>query len=331
MKRKQLQQTSMEVTVGAFMTMVLLALGFFTIILSRENIFMKNFRYLVIFEDVSGLIKGDKAYMHGVDVGRVRSMKVMPDGQVGVELSLRDELGLREGYSISVLPSSILGGRYVAIDPGPLTGEVVNTSNPLDGNPPADFIGEATKTVRAVRESLVEGGVLEDIKKTMNNLTEISDNLAQGKGTIGRLLKEDDVYDELKEIAANLKDITGRINRGEGSIGKLMNDDAVYTNVVAITANLREVSDRLAAGKGTLGKLLSEDDKLYADLSDAAASIKDIAGTISRGEGTLGKLAKNDEVYNQLDKLLTEVRATVDDLRETSPVTSFTSVMFGAF
>ena len=331
MKRKQLQQTSLEVTVGAFMMMILLALGFFTIILSRENIFMKNYRYTVLFEDVSGLLKGDKVYMHGVDIGRVRKMSVSRSRQVAVELSLRDELTLHEDYRISVEPSSILGGRYVAVDPGHADMPVVKQMDVLNGAPQLDFIDEATKTVAAVRKTLVEGGVLTNVENAVRNLSQVSENLAQGKGTIGKLIKDEEVYNELKDITANLKNVTDKIDRGEGSIGKLMNDDAVYTNVLAITANLREVSDRLAQGKGTLGKLLSEDDKLYKDLSEAAASIKDITGTISRGEGTLGKLAKDDQVYDQLNKLLTEVRATVDDLRETSPVSTFSSVLFGAF
>lgn len=321
----------MEITVGAFMLMILLALGFFTIVLSRENIFATNYRYTVLFEDVSGLLKGDKAFIHGVDVGRVRAMRVQEDGQVAVELSLRSPLVLYSDYKISVQPSSILGGRYVSIMPGSPDEPPVDASKPLDGIPPADFIGEATETVRAVRKSLVEGGVLGNIEKTMRNFESLSDDLAQGRGTIGKLLKDEELYNEVRAVASNLRDITARINRGEGSIGKLMNDDAVYTNVLAITANLREVSDRLAAGKGTIGRLLSEDDQLYNDLSAAAASIRDISGTISRGEGTLGKLAKDDQVYDQLNKLLTEVRAAVDDLRETSPVVSFSSVFFGAF
>jgi hypothetical protein len=56
-----------------------------------------------------------------------------------------------------------------------------------------------------------------------------------------------------------------------------------------------------------------------------------VAQTLSKGEGTLGKLAKNDELYTQLNELLGEARAAIDDLRETTPVVSFSSIFFGAF
>jgi phospholipid/cholesterol/gamma-HCH transport system substrate-binding protein len=331
MKRKQLQQTSMEVTVGAFMMMILLALGFFTIILSRENIFMRNYRYHVRFTDVSGLIKGDKVYVHGVDVGRVAAMSIDPDNRVLVELSLREKLTLRKDYKISVLPSSVLGGRYVAVAPGSASESEEPEGGTLNGTSPADFIAEATEAVISVRKALEDGGVLSNIENTMKNLSTISDDLAAGKGTAGKLLKDETLYEDLKVVAANLKDLTGRIKGDEGTVGRLFNDETLYTNAVAIADNLRQISDRLAQGRGTVGKLLSEDDTLYSDLSEAAASIKEITATINKGEGTLGKLAKDEQVYDQLNKLLGEIRATVDDLRETSPVASFSSIFFGAF
>ena len=76
---------------------------------------------------------------------------------------------------------------------------------------------------------------------------------------------------------------------------------------------------------------MSEDDNLYRDLSAAAAAIKDVTTSISQGDGTLGKLTRDDELYQDAKLLLNEIRAAIDDLRETTPVTTFTSVFFGAF
>jgi ABC-type proline/glycine betaine transport system ATPase subunit len=45
MKKSQMQQNAMEVMVGAFMFMILLTLGFFTIVLSQENWLSTNYRW----------------------------------------------------------------------------------------------------------------------------------------------------------------------------------------------------------------------------------------------------------------------------------------------
>jgi DNA replication initiation complex subunit (GINS family) len=97
-------------------------------------------------------------------------------------------------------------------------------------------------------------------------------------------------------------------------------------------ASLKEVSGRLEQGKSTLGKLLAEDDTMYRDLKSIVVSLKEVSGRLEQGKGLMGKLvADDDTLYNDLKETVEEVRATIDDLRETTPVVSFTSILFGAF
>ncbi len=289
MKRSRMQQMSLEVAVGFFLTMILLALGFFTIILSQDNVFSTNYSLNVVFDQVTGLIKGDKVFVKGVDVGRVKALDVRRDG-VHAALTLDYPVALREDYRIAVLPSSVLGGKFVEIQEGSAARPPLPPGAPVVGRGPADFIAEMTDGIRAVRRSLESGGVLGNLEETM----------------------------------ANLKDLTRRLKDGEGTVGRLLAEDSLYTNLLA-------VSERLSRGEGTLGKLLSSDDTLYRDLSDTVAALKESAETINRGEGTLGRLVKEDGVYKQVDGLMGELRATVDDLRETTPIVSFSSIFFGAF
>ena len=296
MKKSRIQETSVEVTVGAFMFMILLALGFFTIVLSRENVFSKSYSMTVLFQDVRGLREGDNVFVRGVDVGKIKTLTVEPAG-VRVKVTLDQEVLLHEDYSIEILPSSVLGGRFLNINVGSPEKPVVAADTVFAGEMPTDLIDEATRAVKMVREALDEGGVVENLKTSM----------------------------------AQIKEITTKLNEGEGTLGKLLTDKKVYDDITEITTNLKEVSQRLGDGKGTLGKLLSEDDTLYNDLSAAASSIREITDQISSGEGTLGKLAKDDELYEEAKLLLNELRATIDDFRETTPITTFTSIFFGAF
>ena len=52
---------------------------------------------------------------------------------------------------------------------------------------------------------------------------------------------------------------------------------------------------------------------------------------INSTNGTIGKLINDPTLYNESSDLIGETRATVDDLRETSPLRSFGSLIFGAF
>jgi len=296
MKRSRLQETSIEVTVGAFLFMVLLALGFFTIVLSRENLFARRYEMDIRFEHVLGLRQGDNVYARGVDVGKVKVMRITPDG-VHVFVSLNQPVEVREGYRIEILPSSVLGGRYLSIFEGERDRPPLPQDSVLYGESPVDLIEEATQTVQLIKRALEEGHILENISAAM----------------------------------AEVKEITRRLGEGEGTLGKLLTDDSVFNDLRQVTANLRDISDRLNEGKGTLGKLLSEDDTLYRDLTAAVASVREVLESVGRGEGTLGKLTQDDELYENAKLLLNELRAAVDDFRETTPITTFTSVFFGAF
>jgi phospholipid/cholesterol/gamma-HCH transport system substrate-binding protein len=122
-----------------------------------------------------------------------------------------------------------------------------------------------------------------------------------------------------------------RIEKGEGTVGKLLKDDSVYENVHALTANFREISDRLVAGEGTLGKLMSPDSDVYDNLGATMVAVRSITESINEGKGTLGLLVRDAKLYDETTLLVEDLRAAIDDLREASPITSFGSVLFGAF
>jgi len=296
MKKSYINQSLTELTVGFFVFAILGALILFTIILSYDNIFTKSYGMDVKFDNVTGLIRGDKVYVQGVDVGRVNELSIQPDG-VLVNLTLKYDVRLRKDYEIMVKPSSVLGGKYVSIHEGSRDAADLEAGAAIVGQAPVDFLEEASEALASIRSVLDEGGAMENLSGTLANLKTITDGLVEGKGTIGKLLVEDQVYTDLKQVAADLKDVSGRLSRGEG----------------------------------TMGKLLSSDDTVYNDLKSTIASINDTMGKVSRGEGTLGKLVNDQALYDEIMKSLAEIRAMFDDLRETSPVTTMTGVFFGSF
>ncbi len=287
----------MEVVVGAFVVMVFLGLGYFTIILSREKFFGQKYTLEVVFEDVMGLRDGDNVVVRGMVVGKVKTLALREDG-VHVVASLEQPLDLREGYRITIVSTSILGGRYLQVDEGPPSGLKLPVNTVFRGERPYDLMADAAEVVNTVRRALTSGGVVSNVQ----------------------------------EIAAGLREVVARANSGEGTIGKLLSsDDTLYSNAVAAVTSVRDIVERLNRGEGTLGRLLSPDDSLYNDFAAAAASFKRTAAELEDGKGTIGKLLKEDDLYEDVKKAVNEVRATIDDYRETAPIVTFTSIFFGAF
>ncbi len=331
MKRDRIREMSIEVTVGVFMFMVLLALGVFTIIFSRENLFQKSYALDVVFDEIMGVREGDNIYLRGVIIGRVRRIVVEPDG-VRMRLSLTRELHLREDYRIEILPASVLGGRYIYVYEGSPSAPRLPEGTPIRGLTPVDLMGSATRVVQNIRRAIEEEGLLADLQAAARNIHEITRKLAQGEGTIGRLLTDETVHHDIAAVTADLRRAAERLAAGESTLSRLLSDKGeIYNDAAEIARNLREVSARLNNAESLLGKLLAPDDTVYDDVRAAAQSLRTVADTIARGEGTIGRIVMRGELYEEVRLLVNELRATIDDFRETAPVSTFTSIFFGAF
>ncbi len=293
MKRKTIL---IETLVGLFSFAVLAALFLLTVVLSRDAFLRKAHPVEILFQDVMGLRVGDSVNSRGVVVGKVQGMELRPDG-VLVRAELTQDVPLRADYKVEVLASSVLGGRYLNLDPGTPGAAVLDAiPDQLSGAPTSDLIDSATRLVQDIRTALNDG-IIDDFKATMANIRSISDDIATGDGTLS----------------------------------KLIHDGQLHDDIAATVADLRGIGDRLAAGEGTLGKLLSSDDQMYQDLAATISSLRGVGERLEAGEGTLGKIITDEELYLELRAILREGRAAIDDLRETSPITTFSSVFFGIF
>ncbi len=311
---KYRREVSIEILVGLFMFTVLITLGVFTIVLSSEKIWKESYQYEFVFSEISGLREGDNVYVRGLNVGRVKQTD-LEEGHVRVYVTLDAPLYLRQGYIIDVVDSSMLGGKKLKIYEGPDGAPELGESMTILGAKPVDMI--------------------EELARVIGGFQAVIDAVNSGKGTLGKLLKDETIHKNMATISEDLMRIMDRIESGEGSLGQLLvaDDGQLYADGKIFMANLRIISQNLADGKGTLGKMMfsSVDDNSYDDLQTTLANIRSITQSINEGEGTLGRLVRDAKLYDETTLLIEDVRAAVDDLREASPITSFGSVLFGAF
>jgi len=310
MPDKYKKDISIEVLVGLFTFIILIALGVFTIVLSRQNFLQKKYPIAVRFENVGGLREGDHVFLRGTQVGVVKAT-FLQNNHVVVRTDLDVPIHFREGYKVEVVAASMLGGKMLRLFEGPLDSIPIAKGVVIEGELPIDILDELSVAVAGLRE--------------------VTDRVKAGEGTLGKLVQDDQIYEQMRGMMDEMKTVSSRLAQGKGTLGKLLSEDhQLYDGMQEMVTNLRTVSERLANGEGTLGKLISKDDMLYRDIQRSAASVRELTETMKSGEGTVGKLIADDQLYIEAQKLLEELRAAIDDMRETSPVTTFGSVVFGA-
>ena len=358
-----------EMLVGVFMVAVLGLLFYFTVIISGKELLSgkRSVPVEVSFADVGGLKVRDSVVVRGMVVGSVSGMQIERD-RVRVRLSLAPDVTFREGYQIDVRSTSLLGGNNLVIEEG--RGDVLPEGTVLVGRTPMNWMRDLGEVVGNLREATSGEHlktIIANIEEASASLKNLIARVDSGKGTLGKLFSDDEtLYQDLSSAMANIRDITKKLNEGDGSVARLLNDDGgVYNDLRGAIANVKTISDRLEQGEGTLGKLLSSDDSLYNDLNATMANLKsftdrlekgegslgmlmkddnkiynDIDATVSNmrtvserlanGEGTLGKLSADDQLYNDVHGLIKDVRQTVDNFRDTMPITAFVSILAGA-
>jgi phospholipid/cholesterol/gamma-HCH transport system substrate-binding protein len=113
-----MRRSGLDLAVGIFVLVVLLALGWLSVKLGRVD-FLGNRGYVVSadFPSVAGLKAGSAIEIAGVEVGRVDRI-VLQDYQARVVMVLQPGIKLQEDSIASIKTKGLIGERYVRISPG---------------------------------------------------------------------------------------------------------------------------------------------------------------------------------------------------------------------
>lgn len=325
------RELTIEVIVGAFMMTVLLGLGYFTIILSHESLFQKTETMEILFTHVMGLREGDAVVCRGMPVGKVQTLDMQSEG-VHVLAEIERPLSLREDYAIEIVNTSMLGGRHMEIHLGSADARLLGPVDLYMGEPPKNIMSDAADVVAVLRRTLIDEGAMANLQRTTTELRNIVERVARGEGTVGKLLSADaTLFDDMHSAVASVGDVAERLQNGQGTIGKLLSEDTrIYDDLAATSASLREIAEKLEKGESSLGRLMADDAGMYEDLSAAIASLREVATRLEQGQGLIGKLTTDDELYDDIKGTVGELRGAIEDMRESSPVTTFSSIFFGA-
>jgi phospholipid/cholesterol/gamma-HCH transport system substrate-binding protein len=113
-----MDRSRVNVTVGIFMLVGILALGYLSIKLGRVSLFgTGGYIVTVDFPSVGGLKSGSTVEIAGVEIGRVESIG-LADYQARVVLKVEPGVRLQEDSIASIKTKGLIGEKYIRISPG---------------------------------------------------------------------------------------------------------------------------------------------------------------------------------------------------------------------
>lgn len=241
------------VIVGIFVLVgIIFLLAGILMIGNIHQTFSTKMQVTTVFDDVNGLQKGSNIWFSGVKIGTVRRVDFFGSHQVKVVLNINADAQqyIRKDAKVKVSTDGFIGNKILVVYGG-------------SANAPA----------------IVQGDTL-----GVEKMTSTEDML--------NTLQENNL--NLVAITKDFKTISKDLVDGRGSIGKLLKDESVYANINSASASLKSASDRAQAlmsslssfstglnKKGTLANQLVTDTVVFNSLKKSVKNLNDITDTAS--------------------------------------------------
>ena len=276
--------------VGTFTVIVILVSWWGIKWLGGQNILLSNNIYTVYYDDVTGLMESSRVKMRGVEIGNVRSIKLLND-KVEVELSIDGEYAdmIPDNSVAEIASAGLMGGMEIYIIQGD-SEKSMPDGGTFEGRVRADMLG-----------SLADKGgeLLDGLNVTVDNLN----TLLEANG------------ENLGQLVANLESVTASIDQMltasseniEGALGDL---HAFTTMLSESSANIEAMITNLETFSGDLA-----DADLVNKLSSTVDSLNGVISTIENKEGSVGKLLNDAELYDSLTTASDNLGLLLEDVK----------------
>jgi len=273
-------------TVGAFIFfgIVILAIAMLTLG-GHKKFFEKTITLSAIFNDITGLQKGNNIWFYGVKIGTVDRVKILGPSKVEVVMKIQDgeKNYILKDSKAKIGADGLIGNKIVIIyggTPGmPVvkSGDLLQTDAPLNSAEMMNTLDESNKNLSAITS---------DFKI-------VSRKLANGEGTVGDLLTNDSMArhleatailmqkasDNIQLLTANLADYTSKMQRKGALTYDLVNDTLFYARLKAASLQIHEASENAK--------------ELTNNLKDVSYRLRDssnLAGVVFQDQKTAGNL-----------------------------------------
>jgi phospholipid/cholesterol/gamma-HCH transport system substrate-binding protein len=134
-----MKRSALDVGVGVFLLIGLLALGWLSVRLGRvELLGSPGYSVIADFPSVGGLKAGSSVEIAGVEIGRVDGI-TLHDFQARVAMTIKPHVKLQEDAIASIKTRGLIGEKYIKINPGGSEKLIAPNGKLTEVEPPIDI------------------------------------------------------------------------------------------------------------------------------------------------------------------------------------------------
>ncbi|HNZ69404.1 MAG: MlaD family protein [Prolixibacteraceae bacterium] len=300
---------SKYVKLGILMVFTIFVLIWGLSYLKGHDFFKPVDYYYSRYERVDGLQESSLVTVNGYRVGNVKDIRFANDksGDLIVTFMIDNDFRIPVKSIARIVSSDIMGSRSVKLV---FSGEEAyyQAGDTIPGEIESDLKEQVSMQVLPLKYKAEE--LLSTLDSAITVLTVIfnedaREDLAESFENINRTINNLELTSaDLQQLMSAEKSNLGRLIRNmEGFSSTLNNNSAHFDNIIT---KLAAITDTLASQPLT---------PLFADLSDAVNSIHFILKKVNSDQSSAGLLLNDDELYNNLTGLTTNLELLLADIR----------------
>ena len=217
---------------------------------SQKNTFERSIGVKTFFQNVNGLQKGNNIWFSGVKVGTIENVSLIGTGKVEVDMNINEKSipYIHKNAKAKLSTDGLIGNKIIEIyggtaqSPQIAEGDVLNNDELLSTD-------EMMATLSKNNDNLLE---------ITNNLKVVSAQMAEGKGSVGKLLKDETFANELlktvgilknassnvQQLSANVNRYTARLNDSGTLANDLVSDTVIFSRLRSTVGQLQQMADK---------------------------------------------------------------------------------------
>lgn len=293
---------------GIFVILALILILVTLVFIARgQKWFAKRYPYVAVFERAAGIKPGTDVTISGMEVGRVKSLRLNPQRKVEIILEIFEDYKdyLRKDSSATVM-STLLGSKTIEITPGSLEqpllrpGEVISSQEPRELT---DFLKE-----------LDLKSPLKKAEATLDNLEALSAKLKDPQGELFTLMK-------------NMEYLSTQLKTGQGNMGAILQDKKIYEEIKITLAAIRRSAEQIERTTQDAARFSSTLPKITENLEQYLQEIPRILQDVQKATTRLPLLIEKVQMATEelpliagnLKEITKDVKVVTENLKKVAP------------
>jgi phospholipid/cholesterol/gamma-HCH transport system substrate-binding protein len=312
-------RNTLETRLGLFVTFAVIVGALILEMIGGTALFRRGMDLKARFNNVQELKEGDPVKMAGVQIGRVKEIGFAANKVLVIMRITERKAAVRTDSKATVRFTGLMGQNYLNIDFGSGKG-----ANAL---PDAELETIEQPDLSALMSKLE--GVSTGVKKMTDTISDVNFNELLLPFT--DFLKEN--RSRIAGILTNAQAVSEQIAAGKGTVGKLIFDEALHQTALNTLTNVNQTADEIQAtvketravvahvnaGKGTIGKL-TKDETIYLETAAAITNLKEILRKINQGQGSVGRLVNDESLFKNAKMSLQKLDKATEGLEDQGPL-----------